>query len=239
MYDAIVISDLHLGSDVCQAKQLVEFLNLLKEDIVVTRELILNGDVFDSWDFRRLKKNHWKVLSIIRSLSDHVKIVWVSGNHDEPVDAETVAHLIGAEIVDRYILESGNRRILLFHGHIYDNFISDHPIITWIVDVIYGLMQKADKSHRLSRWAKRRSKTFLRCSDKIENEAKKYAARLGCDTAICGHTHLERVSLASDAGVDYFNTGSWCEPPGVFLTAEEGRLRLEHFAPEPSLQEVA
>ncbi len=82
MYDAIVISDLHLGSEVCQAKQLVRFLDQIKDDLLVTRELILNGDVFDSWDFRRLKKNHWKVLSIIRSLSDHVKIVWTSGNHD-------------------------------------------------------------------------------------------------------------------------------------------------------------
>ena len=68
MYDAIVISDLHLGSEISQAKQLVRFLEMLREDIILTRELILNGDVFDSWDFRRLKKNHWKVLSIIRSL---------------------------------------------------------------------------------------------------------------------------------------------------------------------------
>ncbi len=237
MYDAIVISDLHLGSDVCQAKQLVEFLGLLKEDIVVTRELILNGDVFDSWDFRRLKKNHWKVLSIIRSLSDHVKIVWVSGNHDDPEDAETVAHLIGAEIADRYILESGGRKILLFHGHIFDNFISDHPIITWVVDVFYGLLHKIDKTHRLSRWAKHRSKTFLRCSEKIEVEAKKYAAKLGCDTAVCGHTHLERTSIGGE--VDYFNTGSWCEPPCVYLTVLDGRLELQHFASAPTLQEVA
>ena len=109
MLDAIVISDLHLGSEVCQAKQLVHFLEQIKEELLVTSELILNGDVFDSWDFRRLKKNHWKVLSVIRSLSDHVKIVWITGNHDHPEDAATVAHLIGAEIVEQYVLESGGK----------------------------------------------------------------------------------------------------------------------------------
>ena len=34
MYDAIVISDLHLGSEVSQAKQLVRFLELLKEGVL-------------------------------------------------------------------------------------------------------------------------------------------------------------------------------------------------------------
>ncbi len=228
MYDAIVISDLHLGSDVCQAKQLVRFLDRIKDDLVVTRELILNGDVFDSWDFRRLKKNHWKVLSIIRSLSDRVKIVWTTGNHDEPADASTVAHLIGAEIFEQYILESGHRRILIFHGHIFDNFITDHPIVTHVVDFFYGFLHKIDKSFRLSRWAKHTSKTFLRCSAKIETEAKKYAAKFGCDTVLCGHTHLERSSIGD--GISYFNSGSWCEQPCTYLTIEDGKVESHHFS---------
>lgn len=227
MYDAIVISDLHLGSDVCQAKQLVRFLDQIKDDFLTTRELIINGDVFDSWDFRRLKKNHWKVLSIVRSLSDRVKIVWITGNHDEPADAETVAHLIGADIVERYIFESGRRRMLIFHGHIFDNFITNHPLITHVVDIFYGLLHKIDKSFRLSKWAKHTSKTFLRCSAKIETEARKYAAKLGCDMVLCGHTHLERSSTID--GIAYFNSGSWCENPCVYLTIADGKVESHHF----------
>ncbi len=236
MYDAIVISDLHLGSDVCQAKQLVRFLDQIKDDFLTTRELIINGDVFDSWDFRRLKKNHWKVLSLIRSLSDRVKIVWTTGNHDEPADAETVAHLIGAEILERYILESGPHRMLIFHGHIFDNFITKHPLVTRVVDILYGLLHKIDKSFRLSKWAKHTSKTFLRCSAKIETEARKLAARLGCDTVLCGHTHLERNS--SIDGITYFNSGSWCENPCVYLTIQDGRVESHHFW-DPTVGESA
>jgi len=237
MYDAIVISDLHLGSDVCQAKQLVRFLDTIKDDLLAARELILNGDVFDSWDFRRLKKNHWKVLSIIRSLSDHVKIVWITGNHDEPADASTVAHLIGAEIVERYIFESGHKRMLIFHGHIFDNFISKHPIVTHVVDFFYSLLHKIDKSFRLSRWAKHTSKTFLRCSAKIETEARKYAVKLGCDTVLCGHTHLERSSTSD--GIAYYNSGSWCEAPCTYLTIADGSVQVHHYGDDPASDAVA
>jgi UDP-2,3-diacylglucosamine pyrophosphatase LpxH len=235
MYDAIVISDLHLGSEVSQAKQLVRFLDLLKEGVLLTRELILNGDVFDSWDFRRLRKNHWKVLSVIRSLSDHVKIVWLSGNHDYPEDAATVAQLIGAEVLDRYILESGGKKILVFHGHIFDRFIADHPIITVVVDFLYAVLHKIDKSFRLSRWAKHRSKTFLRCSEKIEREARQLAEKLDCNVAVCGHTHLEWAT--ADGGIEYYNSGSWCEQPCVYLTVLDGQVEAHHFTAEPSLFE--
>ena len=66
--DAIVISDIHLGSDVSQAKLLTEFLEKIENE-KSTKCLILNGDFFDNMDFRRLKKYHWKVLSAIRNMS--------------------------------------------------------------------------------------------------------------------------------------------------------------------------
>jgi UDP-2,3-diacylglucosamine pyrophosphatase LpxH len=183
-----------------------------------------------------LKKNHWKVLSIIRSLSDHVKIVWISGNHDYPEDAATVAQLIGAEVMDRYILESGGKKILAFHGHIFDRFLTDHPIITVVVDFLYAILHKIDKSFRLSRWAKHRSKTFLRCSEKIEREARQLAQKLDCNMAICGHTHLERAT--AEGGIEYFNSGSWCEQPCVYLTILDGCVEAHHFVAEPSLLEA-
>lgn len=71
--DALIISDIHLGSDNCQAKDLVVFLEQIRCGVIQTSRIILNGDVFDSFDFRRLK-NHWKVLSLIRKLSDHIDI---------------------------------------------------------------------------------------------------------------------------------------------------------------------
>jgi UDP-2,3-diacylglucosamine pyrophosphatase LpxH len=58
MNDATIISDIHLGSDVCESKKLYNFLESIDSK---TNRLIINGDLFDNLDFRRLKKNHWNL----------------------------------------------------------------------------------------------------------------------------------------------------------------------------------
>ena len=90
MLDAVLLSDLHLCADSCQVEQLQEFIEILPS----TRRLILNGDVLENTEFR-LTKLHWRVLSQLRKLADQLELVWVRGNHD--YDAESVAHLIGAD----------------------------------------------------------------------------------------------------------------------------------------------
>src|ERR1700684_4185339 len=98
MHDAVILSDLHLGSANCQARSVCEFLERIVEGELTTSRLILNGDVFDSIDFRRLTKHHWKVLSLIRKLSDQVEIIWLAGNHDG--NAEIISHLLGVTVMD-------------------------------------------------------------------------------------------------------------------------------------------
>src|SRR5262245_5540032 len=225
MLDALIISDLHLGSHNCQARALTHFLHDLHRGRTDARRLVLNGDVFDSIDFRRLKKHHWKVLSLLRKLSDMVEIVWVTGNHDGP--AEVVSHLLGVEVRDELVLESGGRRILLLHGHRFDQFIEDHPVLTAIGDLTYRALQKIDSSHAVARAVKRKSKTFLRCVAKIETESVEYARSLGCDAVCCGHTH---VPVANETGpIAYFNSGCWTEKPCHYLAVTDGRVELRPF----------
>ena len=136
--DALIISDIHLGSDNCQAKDLVVFLEQIRCGVIQTSRIILNGDVFDSFDFRRLKKNHWKVLSLIRKLSDHIDITWIHGNHDGSL--EFISHLLGVNVENQYEFESGGKRILALHGHIFDEFIDKHFSIVVVDIVISGAM---------------------------------------------------------------------------------------------------
>src|SRR3954449_7513220 len=104
MLDAVIVSDVHLGSANCQAAQLGELLGRIADGELPTARLILNGDVFDSIDFRRLHKSHWRVLSLLRKLSDHVEIIWLAGNHDG--SAETISHLLGVAVEDDHVLQS-------------------------------------------------------------------------------------------------------------------------------------
>jgi UDP-2,3-diacylglucosamine pyrophosphatase LpxH len=235
MHDAIIISDLHLGADNCQAKRLRRLLERLVHGEMKAAKLILNGDVFDSIDFRRLTKSHWKVLSLIRKLSDRIETIWLCGNHDG--SAEIISHLLGTAVMDEYVLESGRRKVLVLHGHAFDAFLDAHPVLTWIADQVYFLLQRIDRTHRVAKFAKRSSKTFLRCAQVIEEKALEHARRRGCDAVCCGHTH---VAIARDSGsIAYFNSGCWTEWPGTYLTVSDGRIDLRHFVDEVPTEVVA
>ena len=226
--DALIISDLHLGSENCQAKALCQFLEQVLEGSLPTMRLIINGDVFDSIDFRRLKKTHWKVLSLIRHLSDKIEVIWIAGNHDG--SAEIVSHLLGVTVLDEYVLHSGDRRILAVHGHAFDRFINHHPFITWVADCIYAGLQKIDRSHYVARLAKRKSKTFLHCVEKIEKGAVHLAHQRRCHMVLCGHTHHAVAKI--DQEIPYYNSGCWVERhTTTYLTVADGSVQLNHYDP--------
>jgi UDP-2,3-diacylglucosamine pyrophosphatase LpxH len=234
MLDAVILSDIHLGSDNCQAKYVCRLLERIVDEEIVTQRLILNGDVFDSIDFRRLSKNHWKVLSLIRKLSDHLDIIWLAGNHDG--SAEIVSHLLGVTVMDDYVLESGGQRLLILHGHLFDAFLDNHPVLTWLADSIYHSLQWIDRTHYFAKLAKRGSKTFLRCTRKIEEGALDMARRRHCTSACCGHTH---VALAhTDQPIAYYNSGCWTELPCHYLTVADGLVRLHAVEAETALVEA-
>ncbi|CAN5365421.1 UDP-2,3-diacylglucosamine diphosphatase [soil metagenome] len=225
MVDALVLSDLHLGSENCQADNLIHFLESIHYGERPTRRLILNGDLFDSFDFRRLKKRHWKVLSLIRKMSDVVAVTWINGNHDGP--AEMVSHLLGVEVRDDFVLESGTQRILFLHGHQFDIFIEQYPLTTWAADCCYRLLQRLDRNHHVARLAKRSSKVFLRSVKQIEEQALLLARKRHCDVVCCGHTHL--AAAVHRDGIAYFNSGCWTERPCHYLVVDRGVVTVNAY----------
>ena len=80
-YQAVIVSDLHLGTKDSRAEDFLEFLEKHPTDL-----LILNGDIVDGWAINRgskWKKNHTKVIGKLLKLSNTTKIIWIRGNHDE------------------------------------------------------------------------------------------------------------------------------------------------------------
>jgi UDP-2,3-diacylglucosamine pyrophosphatase LpxH len=230
--DAIIVSDIHLGADVSQVHAFLAFLTDVREGRLPARQLVLNGDVFDSMDFRRLRKAHWQVLSLIRAMSDEIPIVWVCGNHDGP--AEFVSHLLGVEVKDEHVIRSRGEEFLVLHGHTFDDFIDDHPLVTAVADACYRMLQRLDRSHGLARSAKFGSKTFLRCSAKVRDGAVAYAQERGLEHVCCGHTHHAVIEVAGRA--TYYNSGCWTELPCTYLEVAEGKgvLREYRHANTPS-----
>lgn len=232
-YDCIVISDLHLGSDICQAWLLEDFLEWAAGH---SRALVINGDIFDDLNFKRLKKSHFACLKSIRRNSDRsdFHVTWVRGNHDGPADV--VGHIVGVEVLDEYIYDNGQVRLLILHGDQFDEFATDYGWPTELACRTFYLFQKW-APHGASRWIRQISKRWQRNSPLIQKRASVYAASKGIRYVTCGHTHVSLV--AESGGVTYFNTGTWAEhPPCPFVSVRGAEVRLEHW-PLPAVEVVA
>jgi UDP-2,3-diacylglucosamine pyrophosphatase LpxH len=235
-YDCLVISDLHLGSDVCQARLLEDFLNWAAEH---SRMLVINGDIFDDLNFKRLTKRHFSCLRVIRRHSDRpdFRLIWIRGNHDGP--AEIVSHIVGVEILDEYVFANDHVRLLMIHGDQFDHIITNHKVITTLASGLFYYIQKW-MPHRAARWIRRTSKRFQRNSQVVQKGAIDYARSRDCTHVTCGHTHLS-LTAAHD-GFSYFNTGTWTEhPPCPFLAVRGGQVELLHWPTEhtPTLPGLA
>ncbi len=79
--DLVVLSDIHLGTHGCHAKELLIYLKSIKP-----KKIILNGDIIDIWQFskRYWPKSHMKVIKHIVGLAAKgIKTYYITGNHDE------------------------------------------------------------------------------------------------------------------------------------------------------------
>lgn len=224
--DAIVISDIHLSSDVCQAKLLEQFLKDIRYGEISTKELIINGDLFDCHNFGRLKKHHWNILSELRKLEKIIKLTIIRGNHDLPTEFLTC--ILGIEVLDDYVLVSGGKKIYFHHGHRYDKFLTDHPILVWVGDTIYCFLQWFDPSFKLARAAKHSSKHYLRNSEIIREKTIEYCLKHGYDIGICSHTH-HSIGF-SDSIPKYYNTGCFTELPSTYLVIKNGEVNIGYLS---------
>jgi UDP-2,3-diacylglucosamine pyrophosphatase LpxH len=230
-YDCLVISDLHLGSDVCQARLLEEFLEWAVNQ---TRVLVINGDIFDDLNFKRLTKRHFACLKVIRRHSDRddFRLIWIRGNHDGPADI--ISHIVGVEILDEYVYDNGQVQLLILHGDQFDTFITHYGLLTELACSVFYYIQKW-MPHRASRWVRRISKRWQRNSQLIERRATEYARNQGYRYVTCGHTHIALVSEVE--GVRYLNSGTWTEaPPCPFVAVKGSQVRLEWW-PLPGVED--
>ncbi len=75
--NAIIVSDLHLGSRYFCYQEFERLLKSIPQDY----ELILNGDIIDN-PKAQLAPPHQSILRLIKRLSCAQSVVWVQGNHD-------------------------------------------------------------------------------------------------------------------------------------------------------------
>ena len=232
--DTILVSDVHLGSETSRAREATQFLRS-----AMFNRLILLGDIFCDLNFRRLKKEHWHFLSLIRKLSNpkrRVEVVWVEGNHDRGL-AQLMSHLVGVRVYDHYGWHYRGVKYRCIHGHQFDRFLVDSTLLSAIGERIYLHIQKVDfRDIKIARWLDRLNSRWLRLTPKVAAGALAFAQARGDDVVFCGHTH--QAFQTSEYGVRYFNTGSWTHQHLTYAAVDENGPRLGEFVPASRELEV-
>ena len=224
-HDTLILSDLHLGSELSRAD---DATRMLKQNDF--RRLILLGDIFSDLNFRRLTKEHWKFLSYIRKLSNPkrgVEVVWVEGNHDQGL-TQVMSHLVGVKVYEEYAWDFGGRRHLAIHGHQFDRFLVNNWLLSNINTFLHLLLQKLDfKGKWFSRLVDRLGTRWLRLSAKVASGALFHARMRQAERIFCGHTH---VALYRERdGIEYYNAGSWTDSAPTYLTLDADGVRIHTY----------
>ncbi|HUK86372.1 MAG TPA: metallophosphoesterase family protein [Terriglobales bacterium] len=223
--DTLILSDLHLGSEVSRAR---EALALLRQSSC--RRLILLGDIFADLNFARLKKDHWKFLSCIRKLSNPkrgVEVVWVEGNHDLGL-ASVMSHLVGVRVYREYRWSYAGIPHLAIHGHQFDDFFTKHGLLGRLAALVHLELQRFDlKGKRFTRSLDGWNTRWMRLSHKVSAGALAHARRRGAARIFCGHTHVA-LQVERD-GIQYFNCGGWVSEPATYITVGEEGVRIHEY----------
>lgn len=216
-FDAVFVSDLHLGARNSRAEDFLHFLDTIETDLMV-----VNGDLFDSPHLRGMDQRHVDVLAGLRRLGRTADIRWVLGNHDPSPD--WFSAVLGIRAEDEVELEIGGMRYLICHGHRWDSAMQFPHWLIETADAIYRGFQCVDPTHRVARFLKYKSKQFLRVAGRMRCKALTHARAQRYDGICVGHTHM-----AGDFeldGVRYFNSGCWTERPATFIGVRNGRPRI-------------
>jgi len=221
--DLVVLSDVHLGTYGCHAKELLAYLSGIKPKI-----LVLNGDIIDIWQFRKsyFPKSHLKVVKkLLDFAAKGTKVYYITGNHDEMLRKFSDTSMGNFSIVDKVVLELDGKKAWFFHGDIFDNSVHHAKWIAKLGGIGYDylillnrfinylLVKLGREPYSLSKKIKASVKKAVKFISDFETTAADLAIENNYDYVICGHIHEPKLEIKENkrGKVTYLNSGDWIE----------------------------
>ncbi len=100
--ELVVISDVHLGTFGCHAKELLHYLKSIDP-----QHLVLNGDIIDVWQFSKkyFPTAHMKVIRyLMKLIQKGTRVTYITGNHDEAFRRFVGFEMGGFELKNKLLL---------------------------------------------------------------------------------------------------------------------------------------
>ncbi|WP_339711617.1 UDP-2,3-diacylglucosamine diphosphatase [uncultured Kriegella sp.] len=238
--DLVVISDVHLGTYGCHAKELLNYLKSIKP-----KQVVLNGDIIDIWQFskRYWPKSHMKIIKLLMDwVAKGTEVHYITGNHDELLRKFVGFQMGSLSISNKIVLPLDGKKAWMFHGDVFDVTMQHSKWIAKLgamgydflillnraVNFISKKMGKGPVS--MSKRIKNGVKSAIKFISDFERIAADIAIEKEFDYVVCGHIHQPEIkSIVTEKGaVVYLNSGDWVEN----LTALEyhkGRWSLYQY----------
>ncbi|AXT59769.1 UDP-2,3-diacylglucosamine diphosphatase [Aquimarina sp. AD10] len=238
--ELVVISDVHLGTYGCQAKELLNYLNSIKP-----KTLILNGDIIDIWQFRKryFPKSHLKIIKkIIAFASKGTEVIYITGNHDEMLRKFSDTQIGDFKLVDKLVIELDGKKAWFFHGDIFDASIQNAKWLAklggWGYDLLimlnqlinWFLIRLGKEKFSLSKKIKNSVKKAVKYINDFEDVTAELAVQNKYSYVVCGHIHQPQMREYTNKNGSclYLNSGDWIENLTA-LEYDEEEWKLVHY----------
>ena len=221
--DIVVISDIHLGTYGCHAKELLNYLKSINPQTI-----ILNGDIIDIWQFskRYWPKSHMKIIKyIFKLISEEKRVYYIPGNHDEMLRKFVDFKLGTFSIHNKVVLELNGEKAWFFHGDVFDVTMQHSKwlaklgaigydsliLVNSCVNFVSNFFGKGKIS--LSKKIKDSVKSAVKFINNFEETATNIAIENKFDFVVCGHIHHPIIKEIENKNgkVMYLNSGDWVE----------------------------
>jgi UDP-2,3-diacylglucosamine pyrophosphatase LpxH len=249
--DMIVLSDVHLGTYGCRAKELLYYLRSINPTTIV-----LNGDIIDIWQFskRYWPKSHMKVVKhLMHWITKGKRTYYITGNHDEMLRRFEGLKMGSFSIVNKLVLElKDEKKAWIFHGDVFDVTMQHSKWLAKLGAIGYDSLIIINSlvnfvSEKIFRRGKislsKRIKNSVKSAVKFINHFEQTSADIGIsnryDYVVCGHIHQPEIReiVNQEGSITYLNSGDWIENL-TSLEYHNGEWRIYRFADEGLLNMI-
>jgi UDP-2,3-diacylglucosamine pyrophosphatase LpxH len=241
----LVVSDIHMGNRLHRTRR--EFTAFVQFALDHRYSVCINGDGIDiaQLSLSLLVSDLTPSVGLfLRFWENDLRIYYTVGNHDIALE-HFLADVGRMKVVPFLSVSSGDKRIRVEHGHMYDDMFLRFPRIyfafTLIGRLAIGISPKFylalhagnDAFVAFSEWGlggfglfKKKeappTENWIKGERACFREGAEASGSRGFDAVIFGHTHFEGRATLSD-GIEYYNTGGWFGDP-YCVAIDNGRL---------------